>query len=154
MVKIQLPFGLEVPGSDNFMCAAEDVSYGDGSVKDALDNMPEGGSSEGGSSEGGSSVYAGTPIVEEVNTIVSNLSPNVYHKWGSITSLNIQSLASGTTGILDEYMIEFEAANDFVSLALPNTIQWMGYDNPVYSITSGKKYQISIVNGLGVYGEF
>lgn len=149
MVKIQLPFGLEVPGSDNFMCAAEDVSYGDGSVKDALDNMPE-----SGSSEGGSSVYAGTPVVEEVNTIVSNLSPNVYHKWGSVTSLNIQSLASGTTGVLNEYMIEFEAANEFGTLTLPNTIKWMGNDNPAYSVSSGKTYQISIVNGLGVYGEF
>lgn len=143
MAKLQLPFGIEVPGSNNFACSADDVSYGDGSVTDALDEISGGG--------GGS---AGVPVVDEVDLVVSSLSPNVYHKWGSITSLTIQSLASGTTGILDEHMIEFEAANDFGSLTLPNTIQWMENDNPGYSITSGKKYQISIVNGLGVYGEF
>ena len=72
------------------------------------------------------------------------LTPNVYHIWGTVTSL---TLTLGTaTGYYDEYMFEFESGTTATTLSLPSTIKWQ--DNP--TVEPNKIYQVSIVNNLGL----
>lgn len=82
--------------------------------------------------------------------ITKQLSPNKLYEFGSCTSLTI-TLAAETSGILNEYMFEF-TANGSATLSLPSSVKWL--NDTVPTITSGKKYQVSIVNNLAVYGEF
>lgn len=82
--------------------------------------------------------------------ITKQLSPNKLYEFGSCSSLAI-TLAAEVSGIYNEYMFEFTASGA-TTLSLPSSIKWLGDNAPV--ITSGKKYQVSIVNNLAVYGEF
>lgn len=82
--------------------------------------------------------------------VTKQLSPNVLYEFGACTSLTL-TLAAETSGILNEYMFEFTASGA-TTLSLPSSVKWLNDTAP--TITSGKKYQVSIVNNLAVYGEF
>ena len=54
--------------------------------------------------------------------------------------------------IANEFILELDCTKAVVTISLPSSIKWVNEDAPVFSV--GKKYVISIVGGLGVWGEF
>lgn len=78
------------------------------------------------------------------------LTPNVLHKWGTVTSLTLTLADASNTSVANYYMVEFKSGTTATSLSVPDTITWSSVPN----IESGKIYQISILNNLGVIGGF
>ena len=74
------------------------------------------------------------------------LTPNVYHKWGTVTSLTLTLAAPSSTSVYNEYMFEFVSGTTATTLSLPSSVSWVAEP----SIEAGKTYQCSIVNNIGV----
>lgn len=76
------------------------------------------------------------------------LTPNVYHLWGTVSSL-ILTLGTPVSDMLNEYMFEFTAGQN-ISFASISGVQWA---ESIGDLTpeAGKRYQVSIVNNLGVW---
>lgn len=87
-------------------------------------------------------------IVEQTNSVVTIL-PNVLNVWGEVATLNI-TLAEGAEGVVNEYMVQFISGATATTLTLPDSIVWMSSPN----IQANKTYQLSIINNLGIIGEF
>lgn len=66
-----------------------------------------------------------------------------------VASLDI-SLADGEDGVVNEYLVQFTSGATATTLTLPDDIAWMSAP----SVQANKTYQVSIVNNLGVMGEF
>lgn len=91
----------------------------------------------------------GTSIVNHGTSDTSfSLTPNVFHKWGSVVSLNLLLATPSNTDIVNEYMFEFTSPSTPTNLTLPNTVRWVALP----SIEANKTYQVSIVNNLAVIG--
>ena len=75
------------------------------------------------------------------------LTPNVFHKWGEVAALNL-TLGAETSGVLNEYMLQFTSGTTATVLTLPETVKWISDS----TIEAGKTYQVSIVNNLAVLG--
>lgn len=78
------------------------------------------------------------------------LTPNILHRWGTVTSLTITLAAPVDTTVANYYMFEFTSGSTATTLSLPSTVTWA---NDV-SIEADKKYQVSILNNCGVIGGF
>lgn len=88
-------------------------------------------------------------VVEQTDSVVT-IHPNVLNVWGEVASLDI-TLASPTDNtIVNEYMVQFTSGATATTLILPSIIKWMAAPN----IQPNKTYQLSIINNLGVIGEF
>ena len=74
------------------------------------------------------------------------LTPNVFHKWGIVTSLTLTLATPADTTIYNEYMFEFVSGTTATTLSLPDTVKWVSEPN----IEADKTYQCSIVNNIGV----
>lgn len=86
---------------------------------------------------------------EETEKTISNLEPNVYHRWGEIDSLTISSLKTRNTKSIDEYMIEFKSGNSPTILNITG-VKWI--QEPTSVIVANKTYQVSIVNNIAIIG--
>lgn len=73
------------------------------------------------------------------------LTPNVYHKWGEVTSLSF-TFIMGEPNEYNEYMFEFVSGNTPTTLMLPSSVSWV--TEPV--IEANKTYQVSILNYVGI----
>jgi hypothetical protein len=62
-------------------------------------------------------------INHDTNDVVCNLTPNVYHKWGTVTSLSL-TLADASEDECNEYIFEFISGDTATTLSLPATIKW------------------------------
>jgi hypothetical protein len=92
-----------------------------------------------------------TPIVNHGTSDTSfALTPNVYHRWGTVSSLSLTLATPSDQTILNEYMFEFVSGSTATSLSLPSTVKWTSE----LSIEPNKTYQVSILDGLGVIGGF
>ena len=88
-----------------------------------------------------------TPIINHgTNDSVYALTPNVYHIWEEMTSLELTLSEPTNSNIYNEYMFEFISGETATTLSLPSTIKWVSTPN----IESNKIYQCSIVNNVGV----
>lgn len=87
-------------------------------------------------------------VVEQTEMAVE-IQPNVLNKWGEVAELNI-TLADGEDGVVNEYMLQFTSGATATTLVLPDDIAWLSVPN----IQANKTYQLSIINNLGVIGEF
>lgn len=85
----------------------------------------------------------GYPIINTTQSTIE-IKPNVYYKFGNVDSLNI-TFTSSDSSYTQEYCFEF-IANESTTLNLPDTVKWV--KNP--QIESGKTYQVSILNNIGV----
>ena len=96
-------------------------------------------------------VQAVVPVIDLTSDSGTSyeLDPNKFYLFGEKTSLTI-TLATGQTGILNEYVFQFNSGNIATSLYVPNTIEWM--EEP--DIQTNKTYQVSIINNLAVIGEW
>lgn len=74
------------------------------------------------------------------------LTPNVFHKWGEVSSLELTLAEPSDSTIYNEYMFEFVSGSTGTTLSLPDTIQWVSTP----SIEANKTYQVSIVNNIGL----
>ena len=77
------------------------------------------------------------------------LTPNVLHKWGVVSSLNL-SLPAANTESVDFFMVEFVSGSTATTLTLPESVKF----NTEVDIEPNKTYQLSIVNNLAVMGGF
>lgn len=94
-----------------------------------------------------------TYIIEHTTkeTTIDALTPNVLHKWGTMTSLTISALATPSDEtVVNEYMIEFTSGSTATVLSLPSNIVWA--ETP--DIKANATYQISIINNLGIIVKF
>ena len=90
-----------------------------------------------------------TKVVEQ-SASTANIQPNVLNVWGEVESLDITLAEPTDNTIVNEYMAQFTSGATATTLTLPNTIKWMAAPN----IQPNKTYQLSIINNLGVIGEF
>lgn len=88
------------------------------------------------------------PIVQQTETTVE-IAPNVLNIWGEVTNLNI-TFAEAAAKNVNEYMFQFTSGETATTLELPSGIKWLSTPN----IQPNKTYQVSIINNLGVIGEF
>ena len=84
--------------------------------------------------------------------VTKELKPNTFYKFGECSSLTI-TLAAEKPGILNEYMFEF-ACSPSIATTFNNIpgVVWQNGEPLVPE--AGYKYQVSIVNNMGVYGKF
>lgn len=90
------------------------------------------------------------PHVVDHTDSVATIQPNVLNVWGEVASLDITLAEPTDNTIVNEYMAQFVSGATATTLTLPNTIKWMAAPN----IQPNKTYQLSIINNLGVIGEF
>lgn len=89
-----------------------------------------------------------TPIIQQTETVVE-ISPNVLNIWGEVATLDI-TLGEPKVGVVNEYMFQFTSGATATTLVLPADINWVSAPN----VQANKTYQVSIINNLGVIGEF
>ena len=91
------------------------------------------------------------PIVNHGTSDTSfALTPNVFHRWETVSSLSLTLASPSDPTILNEYMFEFISGSTATSLTLPSTVKWASE----LSIEANKTYQVSIIDNLGVIGGF
>ena len=88
------------------------------------------------------------PIAEQTETTVE-IATNVLNVWGEVATLDI-TLGEPKVGVINEYMFQFTSGATATTLVLPADIKWVSAPN----IQANKTYQVSIINNLGVIGEF
>lgn len=93
--------------------------------------------------------FATKEEIKQMTETTASIAPNILHVWGEVASLDI-SLADGEDGVVNEYLVQFTSGATATTLTLPDDIAWMSAP----SVQANKTYQVSIVNNLGVMGEF
>lgn len=78
------------------------------------------------------------------------VTPNVLHKWGTVSSLSLTLVAAPNANVANYYMIQFTSGSTATTLTMPSDIKW----SSDIEIEANKTYQISILNNLGVIGGF
>ena len=86
------------------------------------------------------------PVVNHgTNDTTFTLTPNTYHIWGEVTSLNL-SLGAEVSGVVNEYVFQFSVGNSMSTLIFPETIVWVNTPTKQANAT----YIVSIVNNIGL----
>lgn len=75
-----------------------------------------------------------------------SISPNILHKWGTITKLTLTLATPTDTSVYNEYMVQFTSGTTPTTLSVPDTVKWVAEPN----IEASKTYQISIVDNIGI----
>lgn len=102
-----------------------------------------------GGSGGGSAAY---PIVNHgTNDTTFTLTPNTFHVWGEVSSLDL-SFGAEQAGVANEYLFQFTSGSGGTTLALPGDIKWANDTPP--TIAENMIYQVSILKGLASVLEF
>lgn len=84
-------------------------------------------------------------------TVTKQLAPNTHYVFGQCSSLTI-TFGATTPGITNEYSFEFASGTTPTTLSLPQTVKWLN-DKPI-EIEANKKYEVSVLNNLAVWGGF
>ena len=140
-VKIHLARGSEADITDGVLTvvtADEDkgIYMGDGMNANLVANVGGPGSSS-------------IPVQAMTDT-TAEISPNVFYIWGEMATLDITLESPTDSTIYNEYMFQFTSGDTATVLELPETITWVSS----YTIAANKKYQVSIVNNLGIITAF
>ena len=90
-------------------------------------------------------------IVNHTDTTVC-IQPNVFNIWGEVQELDITLAEAADKTHVNEYMLQFTSGEVATTLTLPENIRWVNNNIPI--IAENMIYQISIINGLGVFLEF
>ena len=89
------------------------------------------------------------PIVTQSDDDVT-IAPNCLNVWDEpLLNLRI-GFAAGSASKLNEYMIQFTAAGSTMTLEFDDDVTWM--EEPEFE--AGYTYQVSVVNGMAIYGEW
>lgn len=89
------------------------------------------------------------PVNEHTESSLT-IAPNIYHKWGVVSSLTLSLAPPTDDTITNEYVIEFTAGATAPTIALPDNLLFAG----ALEIEANATYQISIINGLVVWSAF
>lgn len=89
------------------------------------------------------------PVNEHTESTLT-IAPNIYHKWGVVSSLTLSLAPPTDDTITNEYVIEFTAGATAPTIALPDNLLFAG----ALEIEANATYQISIINGLVVWSAF
>jgi hypothetical protein len=77
--------------------------------------------------------------------------PNTYNEWTSKAPKSIR-LVKPEENKTAEYVLKFTVSETGHSIVFANEIKWRNNDVPTW--TTGKTYEVSIINGLATYGVF
>ena len=91
-------------------------------------------------------------VRHDSNETTFELTPNVFHVWGKVDSLNL-TLMSGASNIANEYLFQFISGDDGTELELPSNISWNNSVKPV-TINPNKVYQVRILMNCANLYEF
>lgn len=97
--------------------------------------------SSGGSGGSGGGAYR--EVLHGTNDTTFTLTPNTFHVWDEISTLDV-SLGAETTGMANEYLFQFTSGSEPTTLILPDDIKWANE----LVIEPHMIYQISILKGL------
>lgn len=87
------------------------------------------------------------PVVNHgKNDTTFTLTPNTFHIWGEVTSLNL-SLGAEVSGVVNEYVFQYSVGDSAPTLTFPETIVWV---NPPIGDKTNTTYIVSIVNNIGL----
>ena len=75
------------------------------------------------------------------------LTPNVYHKWESVSTLTLTLATPSDNTVLNEYMFSFVSPSTPTTLSLPASVNW-AID---LQIEPNKTYQITIIDDLATF---
>ena len=78
------------------------------------------------------------------------LTPNVFHMWGTVSSLSLTLATPTDATIVNEYMFQFDSGSTATTLSLPATIDWAESCGTL-TVEANKTYQVSIVDDIGVW---
>lgn len=78
-------------------------------------------------------------------------SPNIEYNLGVITGSVIFTLATGISGITNHYYWSFDTGTTAPTITWPSGVSWSGGSDP--EISANSHYEVSILNGVGVYME-
>lgn len=88
-----------------------------------------------------------TEIVDDSGDVSKELKPNTFYIFtGELTSLVI-TFGATADGKQNEYMGQFSVSDTVPTLTFPNSVKWFG-ESP--DIETGKTYQFSVLNDIGV----
>jgi len=92
-----------------------------------------------------------TPVVNHgTSDTTFSLTPNVFHVWGTVTSLTLTLATPADTTIINEYMVAFTSGSTATTLSLPSSVEWAESCGSL-SVEASKTYQISIVNNIALW---
>jgi archaellin len=94
-----------------------------------------------------------TIVVDKTSDTSTNtfeIVPNKMYMFGPRTSLTITLATPSDNTIVNEYMFQFTSGNTATTLNVPSSVTWL--KDP--DIQTGKKYEVSIENNLGIIGEW
>lgn len=77
------------------------------------------------------------------------LPPNALHVWGVVAALTI-TLGTETSGIVNEYMFEFQSGSTATTLSVPQSVVWADACGDLVP-EANKTYQVSIEHGVGLW---
>ncbi|MEG2164072.1 MAG: hypothetical protein RRY55_06300, partial [Bacteroidales bacterium] len=95
-------------------------------------------------------VKADKVVILRETVSVKEILPNKLHMWGEVATLTITLTTPENSNIQNEYMFQFKSGATATTLILPATVVF----STAVNIKANKTYQVSIVNNLGVIGEF
>ncbi len=88
--------------------------------------------------------------VVETTATTLQMQPSTLYKWTkAVTSLTV-TFASGTAGVVNEYMMRFTAGSGDVKINFPSSVKWA--EEPDW--VEGSTYEVSIVDGLALCAEW
>lgn len=92
------------------------------------------------------------PVVTNAETSGAiALQSNKYIQFGTLSSVAFSLVTPSRTDIVNEYRIKFVAGAS-TAIIWPSDLKWLNGTAP--TITSGKTYEISILEGLAICAEF
>lgn len=95
--------------------------------------------------------YYGNGCISSVDSgtgeVSAELLPNVFHVFGEVSALNV-TFGKGLSGIVNEYMFQFNSGAIPTVLTLPEGVKWIGSR----VVKANRTYQVSILNNLAVMG--
>ena len=92
-----------------------------------------------------------TEVEHTVAETSYEITPNVFHVWGEMSSLTI-TFAAETTEVVNEYLFQFESGSEPTVLTLPSNILWVNNEIPI--IEPNYIYQVSVLKGLASVMKF
>lgn len=97
----------------------------------------------------GAIYYGIHPIVATAIVSAQNITPNRYHRFGTITGNITFALATPSdSSIMNHYYWTFVAGSTAPTITWPSGISWFGGSAP--TITAGKHYDVSILDNIAV----
>lgn len=96
----------------------------------------------------GSSAIGVTPVVNHgTSDTTFALTPNIYHKWGSVSSLTLTLATPDDVSVMNEYIFSFTSPATPTTLSIPASVNWV---TPL-DIEPSKEYRVSIIDNLATW---